>query len=140
MSNGSGGTTTGTLTGARGFCASGNDAWGQPITLTSIYLEYLGNQIPANIYGLLAPVQGFNIVLYSITASAGTGGSITPSSLSVPSGGQVTLTITPSSGYQFSGLTVNGAQATATAGSSGTFTYTIPSVTENYTVQATFTQ
>ena len=35
----------------RGFCAAGNDAWGQPNTLTRYVWQYLGNQIPASIYG-----------------------------------------------------------------------------------------
>jgi hypothetical protein len=38
------------VSGARGFAASGNDTWGQPITLTRYIWEYLGNQIPDDIY------------------------------------------------------------------------------------------
>jgi len=34
----------------RGFCATGNDQWGQPMTLTRYIWQYLGNQIPASVY------------------------------------------------------------------------------------------
>jgi hypothetical protein len=36
---------------AGGFAAPGNDAWGQPITLTRYIWESLGNKIPDDIYG-----------------------------------------------------------------------------------------
>lgn len=40
------------ITGARGFCATGTGLDGvNPITLTSYIWEYLGNEIPADIYG-----------------------------------------------------------------------------------------
>lgn len=43
---------SGNLSGARGFCASGTRLDGvHPITLTSYIWEYLGNEIPADIYG-----------------------------------------------------------------------------------------
>lgn len=35
----------------RGFAASGNDAYGRPLTLTRYIWQYLGTQIPASIYG-----------------------------------------------------------------------------------------
>lgn len=43
---------SGNLSGARGFCATGTRLDGvNPITLTSYIWEYLGNEIPADIYG-----------------------------------------------------------------------------------------
>lgn len=45
------GVTPASNTAARGFAAAGNDAWGQPLTLTRYIWQYLGNQIPASIYG-----------------------------------------------------------------------------------------
>ena len=127
------------VTGARGFAASGNGLYGGPITLTSYIWESLGKALPGTIYNIIPAVTGFTAMVYTVTASAGTGGSVTPSSLTVPSGAQVTFVITPSTGYQFSGLTVNGAAVTATAAGNGTYTYSIPSVQQNYTAQATFT-
>jgi hypothetical protein len=43
--------TNHSVNGARGFAAAGNDQWGQPITLTRYIWQYLGNQIPSDIYG-----------------------------------------------------------------------------------------
>lgn len=44
--------TEGGVNGARGFCATGKQANGtDDITLTSYIWEYLGNQIPSDIYG-----------------------------------------------------------------------------------------
>ncbi len=34
----------------RGFCATGNDSFGKPMTLTRYIWQYLGNEIPAEIY------------------------------------------------------------------------------------------
>jgi hypothetical protein len=38
-------------TPARGFASVGNDAFGKPLTLTRYIWQYLGNRIPAEIYG-----------------------------------------------------------------------------------------
>ncbi len=38
------------VNGARGFCALGNDQFGKPLTLTRYIWQYLGNQIPCEIY------------------------------------------------------------------------------------------
>jgi len=43
-------TDFGTPNPARGFCADGVDAWGQPHSLTRYVWQALGNQIPAEIY------------------------------------------------------------------------------------------
>ena len=49
------------------------------------------------------------VITYTITASAGSGGSISPSgAVSVASGGSQTFTITPNSGYQIKSVTVDG--------------------------------
>jgi len=73
-------------------------------------------------------------VNYTITASAGTGGAISPSgSVSVASGGSQTFTITPASGYQVAAVTVDGASLGAVT------TCTLNSVAANHTVSATFT-
>ncbi len=71
---------------------------------------------------------------YSITATAGTGGSISPSgATTVNSGGSQTYTITPSSGYSISGVQVDGASVGAVG------SYTFSNVTANHTIAATFT-
>jgi len=77
------------------------------------------------------------IQTYTVTSSVanGTGGTVTPASDTVASGSNVTLTITPSTGYGLTSLTDNGANVTS-AVSSGS--YTITDVTANHSVIATF--
>jgi hypothetical protein len=71
---------------------------------------------------------------YTITASAGTGGSVSPSgATTVNSGGSQTYTITPATGYQIAGVTVDGTSVGAVS------TYTFSNVTANHTISATFT-
>jgi len=53
--------------------------------------------------------EGSQVVNYAITASAGSGGSISPSgTVSVSQGGSQTFTITPASGYTIASVTVDG--------------------------------
>jgi len=70
---------------------------------------------------------------YTITGSAGSGGSISPSgSTSVTSGGSQTYTITPSSGYQIANVLVDGVSVGAVS------SYTFSNVTAGHTISATF--
>ena len=70
---------------------------------------------------------------YTITASAGTGGTISPSgSVSITSGASRTFTITANSGYIISNVTVNGSSVGAVS------SYTFSNVTANRTIAATF--
>jgi hypothetical protein len=70
---------------------------------------------------------------FTISASAGSGGSISPSGTSsLPSGGSVTYTIKPKYGYLISSVQVNGAGAGAVS------TYAFKSVTANHTIKALF--
>ena len=72
-------------------------------------------------------------VAHTISASAGAGGTISPSgSVSVAQGGSQTFTITPSTGYQVSSVTVDGASVGAVS------SYTFSNVTANHTISATF--
>ncbi len=73
------------------------------------------------------------IPTYTITAAAGTGGSISPSgSVSVTSGSNQTFTITPNSGYVISSITVDG----TSAGTASPYIFT--NVTSNHTIAASF--
>jgi hypothetical protein len=77
----------------------------------------------------------FKITTYTITATAGTGGTITPSgATTVNSGANQTYTITPGTGYTIAGVTVDGSSAGAVS------TYTFSGVTANHTIAATFAQ
>lgn len=71
--------------------------------------------------------------VYTITASAGVGGVITPAgSVSVNAGAEQSFTISPESGYVISDVTVDGASVGAVS------SYTFTNVTANHSVAATF--
>ena len=81
--------------------------------------------------------SAFYTIISSVSNPAA--GTITPSgTTSVISGGSITFTITPSSGYTLTNLRDNSVTVTPAAGPSGTFTYTITNVTANHIVHATF--
>jgi hypothetical protein len=70
---------------------------------------------------------------YTITASGGTGGSISPSgSVSVNRRGSQTFTITPNTGYSISDVKVDNASVGAVS------SYTFSNVTAAHTIQASF--
>jgi hypothetical protein len=71
--------------------------------------------------------------LYTLTASAGSGGSVTPAGATVVSSGtSQSYTITPASGYKIAGVTVDGASVGAVA------SYTFSTVAASHTISATF--
>jgi hypothetical protein len=70
---------------------------------------------------------------YAITASAGPGGTISPSgAVAVTYGASRTFTITPQSGYHVEGVLVDGISIGAVR------TYTFTNVTAPHTVEASF--
>jgi hypothetical protein len=76
---------------------------------------------------------GSSSTTYTITSSAGTGGTISPSgAVTVTKGTNRTFTITPISGYSISGVTVDG----SSVGTVGTYTFS--NVTANHTISASF--
>jgi hypothetical protein len=75
----------------------------------------------------------FSVKTYSITASAGTGGSISPSgSTSLNHGANQTFTITPNTGHSIANITVDGVSQGAIS------SYTFSNVTANHTISASF--
>ena len=71
---------------------------------------------------------------YTITATAGANGSISPSgSVSVNAGANQTFTVTPDNGYEVDTLTVDGSTVTPTNN-----TYTFTNVQANHTIEVTF--
>ena len=75
----------------------------------------------------------FSRLTYSISASAGAGGTISPSGTKqVTYGGSQTYTITAASGYEIDHVMVDG----RSVGSVGTYTFS--NVTESHTIAATF--
>ncbi len=76
---------------------------------------------------------GSSTVTYTVTATAGTGGAISPSgSVSVVKLASQTFTITPNAGYKVSDVQVDGASVGAVS------VYTFSAVTANHTIKATF--
>jgi len=75
----------------------------------------------------------FAINTYNITASAGLGGSISPSgTITVNYGDSKTFTITPNTGYHISDVKVDGKSVGAVS------TYTFTNITDNHTIEVTF--
>lgn len=75
----------------------------------------------------------FTVNSYTITASAGTGGSITPSgTTTVAANGSQSYTIAPATGYKIAGVTVDG----MSVGAVGSYTFNL--VTANHTISASF--
>ena len=73
------------------------------------------------------------ITTHTITATAGTGGSISPNgAVTVNNGENKTFTITPASGYAISDVKVDGASVGAVS------SYTFSNVTANHTIHASF--
>ena len=74
----------------------------------------------------------FAINQYTINATAGSNGSITPGNMTVNYGGSQAYTITPNTGYHIAGVLVDGI-------SNGTISgYTFTNVVANHTISATF--
>jgi len=75
----------------------------------------------------------FEPITFTITSSAGSGGSISPSgAVTVNSGDLKTFTITPNNGYKISDVKVDGISIGAVS------TYTFTNVTDNHTIEAVF--
>src|SRR5581483_1246917 len=72
-------------------------------------------------------------VTFTITASAGSGGTISPSgAVNVNQGSSQTFTITPNSGFAVSSVTVDGTNVGTVS------TYTFSNVQANHTISAAF--
>jgi hypothetical protein len=77
--------------------------------------------------------QSGAVVNYTISTSAGTGGSISPSGqVAIQSGAARTFSITPNSGYQIANVTLDGVSQGAVN------TYTITNIQANHTISAAF--
>ncbi|OGZ05594.1 MAG: hypothetical protein A2845_04505 [Candidatus Lloydbacteria bacterium RIFCSPHIGHO2_01_FULL_49_22] len=80
-----------------------------------------------------SPIQTASTAQYAITVTQGVGGTISPGTISIASGGGKTFTITPGSGYQISTVTVDGVNQGAIS------TYTFTNVTSAHTITLTTT-
>jgi hypothetical protein len=87
------------------------------------------------IAGQVLNITQTGVQTYTINASAGANGTISPSGqVSVTSGANLTFRFAPASGYKVANVLVNGSSVGALS------SYTFSNVTASQTVQATFTQ
>jgi len=93
----------------------------------------LGSYTFSNVSANHTIAATFSLNTFTVTASAGTGGSISPSGVSsVNYGGNITYTIAPSLGYKVAGVLINGVSVGAMT------SYTFSNVTQNQTISVTF--
>lgn len=85
----------------------------------------------------------WEVPAYTITASAGDGGSISPEgAVTVGEGMDATFTITPDAGYEISQILVDGQTVglSGIVGADGSATYTFGNVHDNHTIAVSFTK
>ena len=105
------------------------------ITLASSTSETTTFTMLAEAVSVKANYEAIPVTGYTITATAGANGSITPSgAVKVAKGDNQTFTISPSSGYVIDTLKVDGSEVTATT------SYTFSDVKANHTIEVTFKQ
>jgi hypothetical protein len=115
-----------TITPSNGYSTASLTVDGSSKTVAS---SYTFSNVTAN-HSICAT---FAINTYTITASSGSGGSVTPTgTTTVNSGSSKTYTITPNSGYYTASVTVDGSSQPVTS------SYTFSNVTANHTISATF--
>ncbi|HEY3309514.1 MAG TPA: malectin domain-containing carbohydrate-binding protein [Desulfuromonadaceae bacterium] len=94
-------------------------------------IDFVSNIDTTKINAIL--VKPIDPEMYTISASAGTGGSITPSgTTSILSGGSKSFTITPNAGSVIADVTVDGVSIGPLS------SYTFSKVSSNHTIQASF--
>ncbi len=125
-----GGSQTFTISPATGYQIADVKVNGasQGVKTSHTFSNVTSNQSIAATFSVIPSTQ------YTITATAGTGGSITPSgTVYASAGGSQTFTISPATGYQIADVQVNGASQGAKT------SHTFSNVTSNQTITATFT-
>jgi len=122
----SGGSQTFTMIPNTGYHVADVQVDGSSVGAVSMYTF-------SNVTGNHTISATFAINTYTITASAGANGAITPSgSITVNFGGSQTFTITPATGYHVADVQVDGGSVGAVS------TYTFSNVTAGHTISATF--
>ena len=93
------------------------------------------NPCTATMNANTAVTAAFALKTYTITASAGSGGSISPSGgINANQGASQNFTVTPTTGYQIASVTVDGVSQVAIS------SYTFTNVTAAHTIGATFSK
>jgi len=124
-----GGSLTITVTLNDGYSMVSVEVDGKPYGASSVFtVENITADISVDI------TVAHTVSEYTVTASASSGGSITPSGkISVAEGQDLTFAISPNSGYKLSSLLVDGKSV-----GSGLASYTLKNVTADITVCAVF--
>ncbi|MGN0166176.1 MAG: DUF6273 domain-containing protein [Lachnospiraceae bacterium] len=105
------------------------------ITLASSTSETTSFTMPAEEVSVKAIYEAVPVTEYTITATAGANGTISPNgAVRVTAGGSQTFTISPSSGYVIDSLKVDGLEVTAAT------SYTFSDINANHTIEAAFKQ
>ena len=105
------------------------------ITLASSTSETTSFTMPAEEVSVKAIYEAVPVTEYTITATAGANGTISPNgAVRVTVGGSQTFTISPSSGYVIDSLKVDGLEVTAAT------SYTFSDINANHTIEAAFKQ
>jgi hypothetical protein len=118
---------------ASGLANSGSYPWGVPNTPTGTARVRVTAHDAAENLGADSSAANFTISTWTITASAGPGGSVVPSgAVPVVEGASQHFSIAPDSGNQVATLTVDGSPVTPDT------TYTFTNVTADHTLDATF--
>ena len=105
------------------------------ITLASSTSETTTFTMPTEAVSVKANYEAIPVTGYTIKATAGANGSITPSgAVGVVAGGSQTFTISPSSGYVIDTLKVDGLEVTVAT------SYTFSDVNANHAIEVSFKQ
>ncbi len=99
------------------------------VTVTTGVYDWAANHLPATVTGTFTTAA---VPVYTVSASAGANGSISPSSRSVTSGNSTTFTVTPNTGYH---AAIMGGTCGGTLNGS---TYTTDTITADCTVTVSF--
>ncbi len=86
-------------------------------------------------------IAAFEIINYTISLSAGDNGSITPvGDVTINYNNNLTFTVTPDAGYTIDEVYLNGNDIapTLTLNNDGSYSYELSSITDNFTISATF--
>lgn len=93
--------------------------------------------LPVSIYAVRFTDNPIPIIKHAVTATAGTGGTITPASADVEEGASCEFVITADKGYVIDALTVDNS-AVADAAGNASYTYTLENVTKAAKISVTF--
>lgn len=121
-----GSTVSFSITPATGYSIAG-------VTVDGVAVGAVATYSFSNVTANHTLAATFTVNTYTITASAGTGGSIAPSgTTSVQQGGSKSYAISAAAGYTLAGVTVDGASVGVLS------SYTFTNVTANHSISASF--